>query len=62
VPSMALEKFAAEPELVERVARHFSGAADAPTLGADTLAKIKGWTAGWRGSRSRSSSRWPSPT
>ncbi len=49
VPSMALEKFAAEPELVERVARHFSGAADAPTLGADTLAKIKevdSWMAG----------------
>ena len=46
VPSMALEKFACEPLLLQRVARHFSG--QGPELEEALVAKIKqhlGWKA-----------------
>mmetsp|Transcript_33650 Transcript_33650/g.96637 ORF Transcript_33650/g.96637 Transcript_33650/m.96637 type:complete len:701 (-) Transcript_33650:163-2265(-) len=43
LPSMALEKFASEPSLLRRVARHYSGkeGPEAPTLGEDTIESIQ---------------------
>merc|ERR1711907_866242 len=41
VPSMALEKFACERDLLSRVAQHFSGKADAPKLESEDIAKLK---------------------
>lgn len=41
VPSMALEKFACEPELLAKVSQHYSGKADAPKLEDATISTIK---------------------
>merc|ERR1711939_856896 len=41
VPSMALEKFACEPELISRVAKHFSSAPDAPSFPEEILTTIR---------------------
>lgn len=54
VPSMALEKFACEPELLSRVSRHYSGKADAPQLDSETIQRMKAndrWLAGTHESR-----------
>merc|ERR1719221_1609040 len=43
VPSMALEKFACEPELLGRVAKHYKATegTDAPQIESSTIATIK---------------------
>jgi len=49
LPSMALEKFATEPSLLNRVAFHFSGATNAPKLDQNTIAtleKLDEWMVG----------------
>jgi len=54
VPSMALEKFACEPALLERVAQHFSGK-KTPELGGSTIRQLQmleKWMTGTQESRS----------
>lgn len=49
LPSMTLEKFATEPELLQRVAQHYSGSVDAPGLTAgtiETFSKLEKWMVG----------------
>lgn len=54
VPSMALEKFATEGPVLARIARHFSGAPEAPELGAATIQSLEArdkWMVGTQQSR-----------
>merc|ERR1712178_582192 len=54
VPSMALEKFACEPAMLSRVARHFSGDPGAPQIESETITTIKAlekWMVGTQKSR-----------